>query len=408
MNDKRPAAARMASLREDAEALIPHALTPETQDEVLHELRVHQIELEMQAEELRSAEVALEVSRDRYLDLYDFAPVGYLSLNRDGLVTEINLTGAALLGIERAKIRQRRFINFIAPSDIERWHRHFTGLFNSREKRRCEMALIHADGSSFHARLDALHMRTDSGAETLRIAFSDISESKLAMLELEESRKLLRELAARNETLLEDERKRISREVHDELGQLLTVLRMDISLQRIQFSHYDPALFKMTQGMLKLTDKIINEVRNVATNLRPTALDCGILPALAWLCDEFNHHSTQACTLLAPDGPIELNEASTLALFRIVQESLTNVLRYAEAHSVEITIRREVDCIVTTVSDDGKGFDPSATAPKKSFGLLGMRERALAAGGEIEISSAPSLGTTITVRIPIHPPKDIS
>lgn len=407
MNDDTPAAARTMRLRKNAETLIGHDQPPDHEDALLHELRVHQVELEMQAEELRSAEIEIETSRDRYLDLYDFAPVGYLSLNREGLVTEINLTGAALLGIERSKIRQRRFVHFIAPGDIDQWQQQFNRLFNSSGKQRCELALIGATGNAFHARLDALHLQTDSGVEVVRIAFSDISESKLAMLELEESRKLLRELAARNETILEDERKRIAREVHDELGQLLTVLRMDISLQRIQFSHSDPALFNATQDMLKLTDRIINEVRNVATNLRPPALDAGILPALAWLCDEFNRHSTQACTLLIADGSIKLNEASTLALFRIVQESLTNVLRYAEAHSVEITIGREGDHIVTTVSDDGKGFDPSAITPKKSFGLLGMHERALATGGEVEISSAPVQGTVITIRMPPHPAEEI-
>jgi len=165
------------ALRADAEAQIqllpPPALARPT-TELLHELQVHQIELEMQNEALRQAQVELEVSRDNYVDLYDFAPVGYLILSRSGLIEQINLTGATLLGEERRRLLRRRFSRYVAPEDVERWQRKIVALNPHSERTSCELAMLRGDGSRFHARLDCLHL---SGAEPLvRIALSDVSE----------------------------------------------------------------------------------------------------------------------------------------------------------------------------------------------------------------------------------------
>ncbi|MGS0743289.1 EAL domain-containing protein [Glaciimonas sp. GG7] len=162
-------------LRSDAEiqlARIPLASLPtlpeRSADEVLHELRVHQIELEMQNEELRRTQVNLEESRDRYVDLYDFAPVGYMTLTSEGLIVEINLTAAALLGVERSKLLQRRFARFIAPDDKDRWHRHFINVLRRNQQHQCELLLERNDGSSFDAQLDCLRVdvnTSDNGVD---------------------------------------------------------------------------------------------------------------------------------------------------------------------------------------------------------------------------------------------------
>ncbi|MDD5058687.1 MAG: ATP-binding protein [Sideroxydans sp.] len=158
----------------------------------MHELQVHQIELEMQNDELRRVQLALEESRDRYVELYEFAPIGYLGLNSNGVIEEINLTGAALLGIERGKLISRGFAPFVASEDKDAWHQYFMRAKQSGEKQSCELVLQRNDGSIMHARLDG--QRIEGRTPAVRIALSDISEHKRLEMEIQEQRKEMAEL----------------------------------------------------------------------------------------------------------------------------------------------------------------------------------------------------------------------
>lgn len=146
--------------------------------ELLHELRVHRIELEMQNEALRQSQVELEKSRDRYVELYDFAPVGYITLNHEGMIDEINLTAAALLKIERSKLSKRRFASFIAPPDRDRWYRHFLSVLKSGNMKSCELLIQNKDESSLCAILYCQRLTNDGKGSVVRIALADITESK--------------------------------------------------------------------------------------------------------------------------------------------------------------------------------------------------------------------------------------
>lgn len=154
-----------------------------TAEEFLHELQVHQIELEMQNEELRRIQIALEESRDRYVDLYEFSPVGYLTLSHHGTITEVNLSGANMLGLERKKILARRFSRFLAPEDGERWFLHFSKALKDPALQSCELLMRRSDDTTFSARLDCLRIQS-GGVSFVRIAFSDITERKHAENEL--------------------------------------------------------------------------------------------------------------------------------------------------------------------------------------------------------------------------------
>ena len=128
----------------------------------------------------------------------------------------------------------------------------------------------------------------------------------------------------------------------------------------------------------------------------------GIIPAIKKLADEFKKHGSATCLLQLPEEPIDLDEDQTVTIFRIVQESLTNVTRHAEASRVEISLSQNPDELMVEVRDDGKGFDPACAATRKSFGLLGMRERATVLGGSIDITSVPLQGTVVSLRIPMQ------
>lgn len=219
--------------------------------------------------------------------------------------------------------------------------------------------------------------------------------------DLSESRQRLRELAAQSEARRERERKHIAREVHDELGQVLTALRINLSLLGMRFGTLEPALIDKIRESKGLVDRAILGVRNVAVNLRPTALDMGLVSAVEWLCSEFTRQNTTACVLHARQEKIDLDETRAVVVFRIVQESLTNITRYACASQVDVTLGQVGNELRVQVRDNGAGFDLESASKKKSFGLLGMHERALALGGQVDIASALGQGTVIDVTIPM-------
>ncbi len=183
-------------IRADAEAELartPRAEAPaRSPGELLHELQVHQIELEMQNESLRQAQLAMEESRDHYLDLYEFAPVGYLTLTNAGLIAAINLSGAALLGEDRSKLLQRRFARFVAPEDQDRWQRLFRHALQHGEKQSCELKLQHSGAAVVDVSLDCLRTETGGAATSLRITLTDITARKQAMARLQTSEDRLR------------------------------------------------------------------------------------------------------------------------------------------------------------------------------------------------------------------------
>lgn len=152
------------NLRAEAEARVDQTpinlVNPQPGEELLHkllhELRVHQIELEIQNEALRQMQLTLEESRDRYVDLYDFAPIAYLTISREGMIAEINLTGADLLGVVRSKLINRRFAQFVAAEDRDRWYTHFASVLKHEQRQQCELTFQREDGSRFRARADSL------------------------------------------------------------------------------------------------------------------------------------------------------------------------------------------------------------------------------------------------------------
>lgn len=255
------------------------------------------------------------------------------------------------------------------------------------------------NGQTLHLRVLAVVRQTPDGPVVMGTT-QDITARKLIENELVASRQKLRELVAHEDQLIEEERKRIAREVHDELGQLLTALRMDLSMLRKALASEEPIRNRI-DGMRRTVDQTIEVVRHVASNLRPAALDLGLIPAIEWLAEDFAHRWEVRCQFHAPrDEDIALPEAVSLALFRVVQESLTNIARHAEATSVTIVLHRVGQALHLTVTDDGHGFDVDHV-PSRGLGLLGMRERMRAIDAHLDIASSAK-GTRVSIAWP-HP-----
>lgn len=234
----------------------------------------------------------------------------------------------------------------------------------------------------------------------------DITENKQIELELGESRAQLRELSAHLESVREEEKARIAREVHDELGQVLTVLKLETSMCELAYGELDGGLSERLGNMKRLIAQLFQLVRDVATALRPPILDAGIGSAVEWQARRFEARTQIPCLVQVPENPPALADAKAIGLFRILQEALTNVMRHAQAHTVELQLSVEGDELCLRIGDDGVGFDPSAARQGASFGVVGMRERVLMLGGTLHIDSQPGEGTTLWVRIPLGEDND--
>jgi len=228
----------------------------------------------------------------------------------------------------------------------------------------------------------------------------NITELKATERRLEESRAQLRTLTAKREEAREEERKRIAREIHDELGQLLNVLRLNVTTLDFRFGDANADLRDKTHKMVGTIDQAILMVRNLATRLRPAVLSAGIVYALEWLVQEYVESTGIVCKLHLPADEIFLDEDRAMVVFRIVQESLTNVLRHSCAHRVDITLRGVEGTCEVEVRDNGKGFDPGNIDRPNAFGIVGMRERALMLKGTLDIANAKICGTVLKLRIP--------
>ncbi|URQ61333.1 PAS domain S-box protein [Pantoea alhagi] len=235
----------------------------------------------------------------------------------------------------------------------------------------------------------------------------DITAIRLAEEELREAHQQLRLLARNQETQREAERKHLAHEIHDELGQHLTSLRVGLSLIRMQSPEAGEALHQQVDNLMQLVDSTIQVVRDVSTRLRPNMLNLGLVPALEWLRDEFNKHNTTRCIFIPPQGKeLRLSDECVTAAFRVVQESLTNVQRHAKASSVYIFVKQDGDKLRIDVVDNGKGFDMQNVRPN-AWGLPGMVERAAMLNGEVSIDSRPGEGTRVQLSFP-HRPRSLS
>ena len=235
----------------------------------------------------------------------------------------------------------------------------------------------------------------------------DVTDRTLAAKELEQSRSELRALAARLQTTREEERARIAREIHDELGQALTALKLDVAWleSRRPGGGSNSGAFRV--GDVSLTtriDETMQVVRRIASELRPSVLDqLGLEAALEWLVQEASQRTGIAIKLQADESPRLPGEIASHA-YRIIQEALTNVTRHSKATRVYVTVRRLEKNIILAVEDNGVGFVPQSLSGLRSLGLVGMRERALACGGTLMIRGEPGQGTAIVVTIPVAAP----
>jgi PAS domain S-box-containing protein len=416
---------------------------------MLHELEVHQIELEMQNAELHKARDEMEAVLERYTDLYDFAPVGYLSIDAEGLILEVNLTGAALLGVERSRLIRLRLERFVTPASRTIFRTFLEKVFAGTKDQVCEALLLKEGGDTFWASFRATAAVFLKGTQKwCRVSFGDITVRKQA----EETRRRLENLAGINRELTgeiarrqtvekalrksqqhqsrllkqshlmqeqlrhlshqilhaqEEERKRISHELHDEIAQTLVGINVHLAALTREVVANPRGLRQKIARTQRLVEKSVDVVHLFARELRPAALDdLGLVPALHAFMKEFTrrtgihiHFKTFSSSRIE-----QLNNATRTVFYRVTQEALTNVARHAKASFVEVNFEKLPDAICLEIKDDGKSFPAHRIMHSKRntrLGLIGMRERLEMVGGNFSVESAPGKGTTVRAQIPL-------
>lgn len=355
----------------------------------------------------RSAE-ELALQRQRLSRMIDTAIDGIVTIDEQQNIVLANPAAAAMFGFTVEALLGTSLNNVIPMR-----HRHAHGAhvreFGETGATRRKMGANHEDfyvtglranGEEFPIEA-AISSQLENGRRYYTVIFRDITERKVAKERMALYHNQLSQLSTELQSIREEERKHIARELHDDLGQLLAALRMDLSLlQR------DSVLTGKTQQTLNSMDQLIltaiTTLRRIATDLRPRALDeGGLYFALQTLQKDFSSRHGIDCELLADEQQLTLDDARSTAIFRIVQESLTNVVRHAMASEVQITFERTADYLRFTISDNGQGIDEEDMQKSRSFGLVGMRERVKAMHGEFKVNSYSGDGTCLEFRLPL-------
>jgi len=330
----------------------------------------------------------------------DQSTVGILWVNWDSHVRYANLAAETMLGYGPGALIERPLADFDSSLTMDRWLNLWKRARNSEDGPQHFAAdCLRADGSILPAEVSLSFLRFAEG-EYLVVYLNDVTERRRYVAALLQSEAQLRELSAHLETVREEEKARIAREVHDELGQMLTVLKLETSMCELAYAQLDPGLNERLNSMKRLIAQLFQLVRDVATALRPPILDAGIASAIEWQARRFEARTQIPCLVQVPDNLPALSDAKAIGLFRILQEALTNVMRHAQAHTVELTLAVEGKQLRLTISDDGVGFVEAQGRPV-SFGLVGMRERVLIMGGQLSLDSELGEGTTLSVTVPL-------
>lgn len=282
-----------------------------------------------------------------------------------------------------------------------------TGVSERQMGRQRVLFGLRGNGEEFPIEASISQIRDASG-KLYTVMLRDITERQRAENALKQSREELRELSANLQNVREEEKTRIARELHDDLGQQLTALKMDLSVIEQQLrapnrAQPDDDVLSQLQGMRRLIDATVASVRRIAADLRPVMLDdLGLVPAIEWLANDFTNRYGIDVERQIETGGLTFTSTGATTLFRIVQEALTNVARHADATRVALRLDIEEGFCVLRVADNGRGAAPGGTAHEdKSFGLIGIRERAHMLGGSVTIDTALARGFSITVAFPL-------
>ncbi|MEO8145800.1 MAG: PAS domain-containing sensor histidine kinase [Betaproteobacteria bacterium] len=358
--------------------------------------------------EVMVADRRSEASEARLAAILDTAMDAVITVDEAQTIVLFNRAAEQLFGCRRNEALGAPLERFI-PQRFRAGHRgHIdnfgsTGVTSRRMGDTTTLWALHAEGREFPIEASISHAR-DGTRHYYTVILRDITLRKQAEDALKNSQRELRELSARVLDAREEEKARIARELHDELGQLLTSLKMDLAWLRDRLPAGQAELDAKAGQMHAMLEQTVNSTRRIAADLRPLMLDdLGLADAAGWLVDDFARRSGVHCDIKLPgDGAFDAVDGNiATAAYRALQESLTNIARHSGAQNAWIALSIQQGNLHVDVEDDGRGIEPEELAKTRSLGLKGMRERMAYLGGSLEVARAPRGGTRLRARIPV-------
>ena len=403
-----------ADLRKRAEVILGNmisktvpSLAPENVEALVHELHVHQIELELRCEELRRTRQEVEESRDHYCDLYESAPAPYVTLNSQLQVQQVNGACERLLGLDRQLIIGHRLAEFLTERDVLDFTQSFRDVYKSVGAITCEVELQSREGART-VLIDACPVDSEGAERQLRLAITDITarkqaEDRLKEQEraLQESQRVLEALSVRLLSMEQDVRQHVARDLQEEYAQRMMGLARKISSLE-QRQGLGPGVVVKLQEIKRHLSHMGGDLHHLADRLHSGFLEhCELHVAIKEYIDDLNMFTRPQIAFEADKVSAGCSPEQSVGLFRIMQEALVNVAKHAEAERVTVGLARTEAELVLTVCDTGKGFELKAAATA-GFGLIIMRERMRAMGGRFAVHSRAGGGTTVTAAIPVQ------
>lgn len=343
----------------------------------------------------------LQQSEEKYRNLFERNLAGVYQTTPAGKIISCNDAMARILGYTSHTdlAQQNAYIFYFSPEERDKV---VARLREEKHLSNYESVMRKVDGSPVYTIENvSLYIDPTSGAEILEGIIIDITDRKRNENELRAKNEQLRELSEHLQNVREQERTSIAREIHDELAQQLTLIKMDITSLQKKLVNSDQMTMDRLEALRAMVDEGVKSVRKISSQLRPSILDdMGLAAAIEWQLKDFGKRSGIETRLTAIKEELPIPDMIRTGLFRIVQESLTNVARYANARHVHVSLQHENNELLLSIADDGVGFDSKEVAAKKTFGILGMKERAAMMKGHYMIETAPGKGTTVIVSIP--------
>jgi PAS domain S-box-containing protein len=333
-------------------------------------------------------------------ELFEQSPQAIALLNPDGGIIRTNREFSLMFGYGPQECIGRGLNELIVPEELQTEARSRGDLATCGQRVVTEGVRQRRDGSRLQVAMIRVPISVPGGRIAGLAIYRDITESKRHEEELNQSFDQLRALTARLQGIREEERKRVAREIHDELGQALTAIKLDLA-SLVRELPVDQAQEIKAESILSLVDQTIQVVRRISTELRPGILDdLGLVAAIEWAAEEFQARTGTKCRVDVPEDDIIVGQERATAIFRILQETLTNIARHASATQVDISLNMDDGDVALEVRDNGCGISEEHLTNRKSLGMLGMRERAHLLGGKLRVSGTPGVGTIVRVRIP--------
>lgn len=343
----------------------------------------------------------LRASERKYRQLLENSPTNITIINRDGVYLMMNSRAAASFGLTPSEVEGKPMSSILPPEAARKYQAWNADFIDNGSVREYEDTFL--IGSEYRTFMIIDQVLTDDSGRryALQSNAMDITERRRNESELVRMREQYRELSRHFLNVRESERARIAREIHDELGQSLSALKIDLDRLLSNLAPESP-LCENVVKMIGLTGQTISEVQRIAYDLKPAILDdLGLTASIHWYCGEFEKRNAINCHVDIKEK-VETDPEISLLFFRILQESLTNISRHAAASSVKVRLASHKSSLILSIQDNGIGISPESARSEQSFGLIGMRERARMHGGHLEINTVKNGGTKITLGLPLR------